>query len=431
MWREFRKWALLNPHHRLRAEVLPQRINGKLRWKAPAMFWGVLILLMLTSHSLSHLWVFQYVGLVSADRLDALRKPERPVRTVIVFVTEEERRALLGGVSPIPVGNLLAAVCAVLRAKPDVLGVDLDTAHVSPFPVPRSRTKIVWARGIRYTREFLASGREKIQINQDYLLGQSNPDVLSGLAVAPVMPDWSIRQIPACYEYDEGRVMPTMIAELARAAGKHMPECSGQGIETSFEVGAYRIHYQFDRFTLKDFGPQTLDKVALERCRKGEGEWADSAASTFRPLANRVVLLGGEYDPQDWHPTPYGQKPGVEVLASLTEHVLQGSAAFHIDDWFEWTTKLILALAIAWIHSRFRPLAALLLSLIGLATLVAAGGALAAYFSAYRASTVPFLLGIVLEQLVTSADKAQKRGNHEDFHSDPAVGEDSARATHR
>jgi hypothetical protein len=369
----------------------------------------VLVALLVLSHSLARIWVFEYAGLWSTDALARLHPPENAQKTAIVAITADERNRLLSGFSPIPVINLQQAVCAVLRTQPKVLGVDLDTSHVELKAVPRTATKIVWARGIQISRQRTPAGEEQITVNQDYLLGQSNPDVLSGLAVAPVMPDWSVRTIPACYEYDEGRVMPTMIAALASAAGQPLADCYGK--EKSLEVGAYRVHYRFDRFTLGDFTPQTLDRAALERCQRGEGEWADSAVSNH-PLKGRVVLLGGEYDAQDWHPTPYGLKPGVEVQASLTEHLLRGSSGREIEDWMEWGSKFVLAMAIAWTHSRFRPVAALVLCLLGLGALVLTGGLLAVYFSAYRAATVPFLLGIVLEQMVTSAEKAQEVSTH-------------------
>jgi hypothetical protein len=307
------------------------------------------------------------------------------------------------------------------------LGIDIDTAHVE-IPPFHTLTKIVWARGIQVLRTLDSRAEEKISVSPDYLLGRSSPDVLAGLAVAPVMPDWSIRAIPTCYEYDTNRVMTTLIGALSRAAGQRVADCTTR--EARFEVGAYRIHYRFDRFTLRDFAPQRLDKTALDRCQRGEGEWGSEAVATH-PLNGKVVLLGGEYDPQDWHQTPFGLKPGVEILASLTEHLLRGTSAHDIEDRMEWAVKLVLALAIAWIHSRLRPMAALLLCLAGLSFLVLAGGFLAVYFTAYRAAMIPFLLGIFLEQVVTSAEKAQQGGNHESGHDRAPLGAGVAGAEHR
>jgi hypothetical protein len=405
MWSNLRRWALLDPPHSLISELKPWGPE----WRKAAWFWGILILLLVTGHQLARVWVFEYVGLWSADKLASLRAPEGATETSVVIITDDERRTLLSGNSPIPARNLRQAVCAILLEKPKVLGVDLDTSQVALTP-PRTSTKVVWARGIKITRQHDASGKAELKVGPDYLLGKADPDVLSGLAVAPVMPDWSVRSIPTCYEYDRGRVMPTMIAALANAAaGRPIPDCEGK--EGDREVGAYAVNYQFDRFTLADFSPQRLDDRAIERCQRGEGEWSDAAASNH-PLKGRVVLLGGEYDAQDWHQTPYGLQPGVEVLAGLTEHVLRGSSAYAIEDWMEWAFKIVLALMIAWIHSRCRPVAALLLSLMGLGALILTGGLLAVFFTAYRATVVPFLLGIILEQLVTSANKAQKGGEH-------------------
>lgn len=407
MWHGFRQWALLDRPYSLLAELKPWGTE----WKRAVRFWTVLIVLLFISHLLAHLWVFEYAGLWSADTLANLRPAEKAKHTGIVAITLTEHDELLAGTSPIPARNLLQAVCAVLRVKPKVLGVDLDTAHVQ-IPVdklPHTSTRIVWAQGIQilHAVDMSSDGklRDKVEVLPDYVLGVARPPVLHGLAVAPVSSDWSVRTIPLCYRYHEGRIQQTMSAALLEADGGSETKCSEK--EETFEEGAYRIHYSFDRFTLADVLPQKLNELELEQCQRGEGDWKDGVVSRH-PLKGRVVMLGGEYDSQDWHQTPYGLKSGVEVQASLTEHLLQNSAGHEIESRMEWGVKLALALVIAWIHSRFRPVAALVLSLLGLGLLVLTGGVLAVYFSAYRATTVPFLLGIVIEQLVTSAERAQK-----------------------
>ena len=399
MWTRLKHWALLDHPHSLIEELKPWGAH----WKRAVRFWVVFGMLLYLGHSLADVWVFEYAGLWSGDALAQLRKPEDAKRTAIVSITADERKKLLGGVSPIPARKLMQAVCAVLRVKPQVLGVDLSTAEVAPKELPAG-AKIVWARGIEIVRD---AAKNKISVSQDKVLNQAFPAALSGLAVAPVMPDWSVREIATCYEYDTGRVMPTMTAVLAKAAGANGHEVESCEKPEGIEVGAYRIHYKYDRFTLGDFAPDAIDDAALGRCARGEGEWALSVSSSH-PLQGRVILLGGEYDPQDWHPTPFGLKPGVEVMASLTEHLLAGTSGKDWEASAVWGAKALLAFAIAFIHCRFRPVAALLLSLIGLGGLIMGGGLLSLYYFPYRATMVPFLLGIVLEQLVTSAEKAQE-----------------------
>ena len=416
MWNRLKHWALLDKPHSLVEELKPWGPH----WRTAIRFWIVLCIMLFLSHSLADIWVFEYAGLWSGDVLAQLRPPQAAAKTAIVSITAEERRKLLGGLSPIPAKRLMQAVCAVLRVKPAVLGVDLSTADVAPDALPKTDTKIVWARGIQISRDPVSG---KFSVQQDKVLNQKFPEALSGLAVAPVMPDWSVRQIVGCYEYDRSRVAPTMTAMLARAAlaqEDHAGEAACDRPESE-EVGAYRIHYKYDRFTLGDFNPEAVDDAGLGRCVRGDGEWA-VAATTNHPLRGRVVLLGGEYDAQDWHPTPYGLEPGVEVMASLTEHLLAHSAAWELEHWMVWAVKFVLAILIAFVHCRFRPVAALLVCLVGLGGLVMAGGLLSLYVSAYRATTVPFLLGIVLEQLVTSAERAQEVSSHASGHSGVPVG---------
>ena len=433
MWSRLRRWALLDPSHSLWDELklwdhqrkrpfrLGNKSSGPFGRGRALRFWFVLLVLLASSHLLAQIWVFEYAGLWSADMLARLRPPESAQLTGLVTITKEERQNLLSGISPVPARNLLQAVCAVLReARPKVLGIDIDTSHVKIEKLPHTPTKIVWAQGVQISRQVISHAEDKITVRQDYVLGQAKPHVLSGLAIVPVTPDWSVRTIPLCYEYDEQRVMPTMLAAMAKAAGHPIADCNKR--ESGIEESAYRIHYSFERFTLSEFSPQTIDQTALERCQRGEGEWAETAAPHHPFNGREVVLLGGEYDLQDWHPTPFGFKPGVEVLASLTEHLLRNSGSHEIGLWTqEVPMKLLFALAIAWIHCRFRPMAALLLCLVGLGGLVLAGGLLAVYFTTYRAATVPFLLGIVIEQLVTSAERAQEGGGHTKSHSGAAL----------
>jgi hypothetical protein len=218
MWSKLRHWALLDPPHSLAAELKPWGPE----WKRAAWFWGVLIVLVMTGHWLAHIWVFEYAGLLSADALARLRQAEHAEQVGIIAITPEERKTLLSGASPIPALNLRQAVCAVLKVKPKVLGIDLDASRVEMPVLPHTPTKIVWARSIQTSRAFDSRGDDHISIRPDYLLGQSNPDVANGLAVAPVMPDWSVRNIPTCYEYAPHRVMP----DHDRSAGERRWESS-------------------------------------------------------------------------------------------------------------------------------------------------------------------------------------------------------------
>jgi CHASE2 domain-containing sensor protein len=392
-WRRLKAWALLRHPHSLPDELNPFGGN----WRRAIRFWAVLVGLLFAGNWLSHLWVFEYAGLWSGDALLRLRPPRDASHTGLVVVTREERARLLGGASPIPPRKLMQALCAVLRVHPKVLGVDLATDEVPLSDLPKA--PVVWARGIRIDRV-----GESIRVEQEAVLGGKHPAALNGLAVAPVMPDWSVRQIHFCYEYDKRRVMQTMTGALVMAAGS--PVGLGCDRDEYAETGAYDVNYRFQRFTLSEFSPEKIDDAALAQCVAGTGDW--DAGSKGHPLRGRVVVLGGEYEAQDWHPTPFGLRPGAEVLAGLAEHVLSGASATDSLGWQKWGVKLLLALVIAWIHCRLRPVAALLVCVLGLAALVLCGGFIAVFLAGYRASTVPLLVGVILEQLVTSAEKAQE-----------------------
>jgi hypothetical protein len=73
----------------------------------------------------------------------------------------------------------------------------------------------------------------------------------------------------------------------------------------------------------------------------------------------------------------------------------------------KWGVKLLLALIILVIHTAFRPIVALGLSIFVLGGVVWYGAWIAFFYTGYRASAVPLLVGIIMEQLATSAETAQ------------------------
>jgi CHASE2 domain-containing sensor protein len=410
VWIRFKKWALLSNRYSVWKQIKPWGEN----WKHGLLFWITLAVLLVLSDRLAHLWAFEYAGLVTSDAVAQLRSrlhpPEHAKHAAVIAITSYDRKELLGGTSPIRGDRLLHAVCAILRQQPRVLGVDIDTSQVSLPNLPKTRTKIIWSQGVKFMREE-PPNQDKLQVKLDYVLGNEHLDLDTGLAVASASRDWSIRQIDRCYAYNKEQAGLTFVAALTAAYAKGTSLGDRMASECregeSDQVGSYVVNYSFDRFTLSNFEQNAL-KEDLSSCLNGHGEFSLNAQADY-PLKDKVVLLGGEYDPQDWHPTPFGLKPGAEVEAALVEHLLQASQGRDIDAYLKWGIKVILAFLIVVIHSRLRPVAALLVSVFFLGSLVILGNVIAALITAYRATTVPFLTGIMIEQLATSAERAQEK----------------------
>jgi hypothetical protein len=83
----------------------------------------------------------------------------------------------------------------------------------------------------------------------------------------------------------EASLRPRRAKRTRPAAAAVRPVRSQRG-----NVGSYRVHYQFERFTLAVFSPQRLDDAALERCQQGEGEWK---SISNHPLGGRVARRRG------------------------------------------------------------------------------------------------------------------------------------------
>src|SRR5207249_3655201 len=59
-------------------------------------------------------------------------------------------------------------------------------------------------------------------------------------------------------------------------------------------------------------------------CEAGESTYAGNNPNANSLLKDKVVLLGGTYDNLDQHRTPFGDRWGVDLIASATELMLVG-----------------------------------------------------------------------------------------------------------
>jgi hypothetical protein len=160
------------------------------------------------------------------------------------------------------------------------------------------------------------------------------------------------------------------------------------------EVPVFERFVEFDRFALQEF-----------LAEPAEGPHGVKQGIVDPRITGKIVVFGGSYSSCDQYKTPFGDRPGAEIVASALDQELDGRpTGFMGRDKYLW--KLCLALVIVAVHTMFRPIPALFATLGLLTLLVWQGVWIAFYFVNYRASVVPFLLAIVIEQLGSAAHRA-------------------------
>ncbi len=366
--------------------------RGRLAWLA-----CFAVFLVWFSGVISEFWVFQYPNLLVNEAIWSLGKPLPPRDTALVLITPEEYECeeYFGGKSPLNPDVLGKAIRAVLDQNPAVLVVDIDTsaAAFAAMAIPETKTRIVWARSINRVRGKTYSGR---------VLGEASGSRSQGFAASPPDRDGAIRSF-ARELFTDGKYFATVhwraVQEFrALKEGKPAPawgtlKSEGGNLEVARLSNNY--NYELHTNTLVDFVPPTSTACKLP----------DKATPNAESLDGKIVIFGGNYQFGDIHKNPFDEKWGVEILGSAIEAELSGQSVNHIPG--KWVFKLALGAVIGLLFHFLFALPATILSLAGLTLLALAGNIVAVAFG-YEGAVVPFVLGVVIEQLVNLVEQAQE-----------------------
>jgi CHASE2 domain-containing sensor protein len=345
------------------------------------------------SGKLGAYWMFQYANYQINETLYGLAKPVKAEHTAIITVDSTDYKNYLGGTSPLNPAKLADAICAVLTQRPAVLVVDFDTSDPSfkQMQIPKTDTRIVWARSIYRFRGITYAGA---------VLGMTSGSESQGFAVGPADRDGTVRSFPRQI-YVDGKSFATVhwraVQELhAREKGVvPAPWGNADFQESELEVGRLSNNFQFDQYPIREFSPTN------ETCRQLP------KANVTHNFENKIVLFGGNYQFSDIHRSPFEEKWGVELLASAVEAELSGHGVKHLPDLTKFAFKLALATAIGLSFHFLFALPATLISICGLGVVVVFGNLIAVFLGGYEGMVVPFVLGVVIEQLVNVVEQAQ------------------------
>ena len=230
-----------------------------------------------------------------------------PTNIAIVTITASDYRVLFNAKSPLDPLELGRIVGAIASAKSEVIGVDIDTSdttfsNLAPEP---DWPPVVWAQA--------ATPGEGAIFDVQPILGGKGKG-LSGAAILQLT-DGEVRTYFRQILTDRG-VVDSFSTAVAKAYSQGTVETETALADTKQyerlldfrEMPSAR--YKFETFT------------ASEVLRGAQGPaWRSNGI-----FENRIVLLGGSYDPRDRYHTPIGMLSGCELLAEAIETELRGGS---------------------------------------------------------------------------------------------------------
>jgi hypothetical protein len=379
--------------------LLPKKLRGSfvLRpatpkdWRDLVAFLVVLTLLLLTGDWLGKNFIFEPPARWLGDYLLRQRDRVQPRVTRIVRIDEEDQDQVLGGQTPVNGISLVNGVCTLLKSSPALLVVDIDTGSKKSFPegfrLPKMGAPVIWAVDADWEL-----GQRGLNLKPGRLIGGRLTDLPPyGIARMPVGFDGVVRGWERSFRVDGYERASLTAAAVSQFCNK--VKCR-ESPETSFGR-----EYLFAKMNLREFIKDVGTKVPDE-CPVGGPSEGDPR------LAGKIVVLGAFDSHGDRHDTPWGTKYGAELVATAIEEDLNPDGLAHLPLPAKWCLKALIALGITMLHHYFRPLWASVFTLLLLPIAVLISGFSIFYFGDYDLGVVPLIVGILLEQLVTSVEKA-------------------------
>jgi CHASE2 domain-containing sensor protein len=247
------------------------------------------------------------------DRMLFIKAPHQSDKIVLVVIDEDDYRSQFKSRSPLAAEGVINIIDAILKGKPKVVGVDLDTSqwvleeNATGEPVAPPMTvdsqiarleKVVWARD---------GWTENGHFQMASVLGDDPTDICFGLPALRVDDDGIVRRFfPA---YNPADNAPGFSSTLIHYTNRASCKSNGAPIAGSSEEQGRLINFLGSRDNFRKLTASSI--LALAKIP----EWQNNS-----DVAGKIVLLGGAYRAaRDRFSTPVGAMDGVEVLA----HVVQ------------------------------------------------------------------------------------------------------------
>jgi len=127
---------------------------------------------------------------------------------------------------------------------------------------------------------------------------------------------------------------------------------------------------------------------------------------------DKIVIIGGTFDKRDFYMTPVGRMSGMEILANITQSIINGSLITPTNFWKAFIMQVILGIAVAFIFILFSRFWATLICLLALVPGVAVASILSFSSSHYWFDFVPTIAGVMLYGRIIKAEEVLRKVKH-------------------
>lgn len=111
---------------------------------------------------------------------------------------------------------------------------------------------------------------------------------------------------------------------------------------------------------------------------------------------DKVVIVGGTYDIQDFYITPLGKMSGMEILANITQSILNQQLISHTNFYIALFMEILFSVLISFVFIITTRLKATMLCLITLVPITVAASMVAFYSIYYWLNFIPTIAGVVI-----------------------------------
>ena len=362
-------------------------------------FLFVFLAMLLAGNWISKTALFEPSARWFGDLLLRTSPKEQARLTRVVRIETADLDCVFGG-SRAAGPALIKAVKALADSNPKIILIDIDTSDKQSFPGPVElpdfgAVKVIWAVNADWD-EANDSQTQALTLKSEGLLGAKDNETLAhGIARMPVGSDGFLRTWQRTFTVN-GRTEKS----LPQAAIDEYCQGCSRAQDTAFARD-----YLFPKMNLREFVPASA-RVAKTLQANNTDCGAEDVTTPDPRLRDKIVLLGGFHEGSDRHDTPWGTKFGTEMVANAIEEDLRHEPAGNLPTVLKWLLRVAIGIGVVALHHYFRPIWATVLTVLFLPIAVFLSGLLIFHFGDYELAVVPLVLGILIEQLVSSVQKA-------------------------
>jgi len=378
-------------------------------------------------------------------------------RVVLLFITEEEYKQGFHGISPLSRGRLAELVNLMVKLKAKVIALDIDLSdltsqdhklsdafgHASAAGIPivlignikpfedKPHAKDDSFLDLRpYTDERLHTTKDGFILFENMNPGpQWVGKVIYGGNLFKLDRDWVLRMAEGFYMIKNNDLreklphLPVPSFPVAVAAAY-------QGMSQEALTEAL-LNIQDNKIILSNPRKNHRDDIYIHMVRGdrfipnfiGNYEHFDREVNLNHLLEeyrsdkveretifkDKIVIIGGTFDKKDFHMTPVGWMSGMEILANITQSIINGSLITPASFWKAFVIQVILGSAVALIFILFSRLWATIICLLALVPGVAIASLWSFSSSHYWFDFVPTIFGVMLYGQISKAEEVFKK----------------------